>query len=408
MPRPDESTPNFDFLNDDGGAAGSSGVYGDSATNLLDPPATDPPATEPPARERPDAGEQPSAETLPEKPRKARAAKGGGKPRRSKSRRSEDPLGDTVEMTDLPDSAASAASSRPPVEPTADPTKSRPGPSRSKSGASRSGGRSRTRSDAPPPSRPNRKSGTFDWAGIREAGGQNLIIGLATYAGLATLAALFFMMASSQQSILESLPDVPPRDPGTIQYIAPTAELPDGHTLALGQSQQFGYIKVEPLRVVQAPVDYVHDSGEDRERMFGPDSVPLQLHLRLTNMSPADSDGQNIAPLDRELLYFRLAQGEYGSEIKTNQYIYNPGDRTRPAATLLELAPSGEWRVDGQNLPTLAPGESVETLIAADPPDELNGPLVWRVQFRKGYHLSSGHGVTTLIDVPFDSSQLDG
>ena len=37
---------------------------------------------------------------------------------------------------------------------------------------------------------------------------------------------------------------------------------------------------------------------------------------------------------------------------------------------------------------------------------ELKGDLVWRVQIRKGYHPQSLRGVTTLIDVQFNSQDI--
>ena len=58
----------------------------------------------------------------------------------------------------------------------------------------------------------------------------------------------------------------------------------------------------------------------------------------------------------------------------------------------------------GQNIgKELAPGESRETYIPAEEVVELaDGPWMWPVQFRKGYHPNSFRGVTTLIDVRFE------
>ena len=38
---------------------------------------------------------------------------------------------------------------------------------------------------------------------------------------------------------------------------------------------------------------------------------------------------------------------------------------------------------------------------------ELTGPLIWRLRFRKGKS-PNGNGVTTLVDVEFDSKEIQG
>lgn len=362
-------------------------------------------------------------------------------PRRSRSKRSRSPSGSDRSRSDER-SRSKRRSGRSPGDTEAD-----DGASRSRRRSSRAsgrkpepGGRRRSRSpreddterepdasegDQPPQKRSgraaksdrssrsrstaNRSGGSgLDWDAIRAAGGHNLIVGLATYAGLATLLLAWLLMSNPERSALESLPDVPPSDPESIPYVAPTAEVPAGHTVALGESQRFGHIAVQPLRVVRGPVDFAHESDPARERMFGNESDALQLHLRLTNTSPEDG-GQNIVPLDRQLVYHRLSTAANGLEIKANQYVYDPDARERPVAMMVELAPDGEWTIAGQSLPTLAPGESVETLLAAtalgDEPIP-SGSLVWRIQLRKGHHLPSGHGVTTLVDVPFDAADV--
>jgi CRISPR/Cas system CSM-associated protein Csm4 (group 5 of RAMP superfamily) len=67
-----------------------------------------------------------------------------------------------------------------------------------------------------------------------------------------------------------------------------------------------------------------------------------------------------------------------------------------------------EFRMVGQNLSIdLEPGEKLETFIPSDEEaTSLSGDLVWRVQFRKGYNPSSKRGVTTLIDVRFNSRDV--
>jgi hypothetical protein len=65
--------------------------------------------------------------------------------------------------------------------------------------------------------------------------------------------------------------------------------------------------------------------------------------------------------------------------------------------------------MNGQNLDrVLKPGEVVETFVATTPEqiETLSGRLVWRVHFRKGYNPTSHRGVTTLIEVLFQSAEI--
>ena len=59
----------------------------------------------------------------------------------------------------------------------------------------------------------------------------------------------------------------------------------------------------------------------------------------------------------------------------------------------------------------LSPEQSLTTFVAssedlADLRTDDSTSFVWRVQFRKGVHTSSGNGVTTLIDVKFSGADL--
>lgn len=64
----------------------------------------------------------------------------------------------------------------------------------------------------------------------------------------------------------------------------------------------------------------------------------------------------------------------------------------------------------GQNAgKVIAPGESLETWVASEPiPEDWapTGQLRWRIQFRKGVNRASKNGVTTLIDVNFNVSEV--
>lgn len=234
-----------------------------------------------------------------------------------------------------------------------------------------------------------------------------LLIGLVSYASAATLALLYMYWAWSQPRphALESLPDVPPLDVknGEVMKLVPVeADVPPGHLLSLSESRRFGNIEVQPLYVVAEPLEFEHFSG--RADVRKPQTAPvLKLFLRFTNRS---SD-QTIVPLDVDLL-FRRTMWKDGSP-RANQFVCRASER-KPGGhqvLLYDHPATSEWDLSGQNLGTpLAPGESVETYLPSEEEiSSLSGPLVWRVHFRKGYS-PGGFGVTTLVDVVFDSSEI--
>ena len=234
-----------------------------------------------------------------------------------------------------------------------------------------------------------------------------LVIALISYSSAATLALLYLFYALSQprQHLLESLPDVPPLDVqnGEVMKLVPVdAELPAGHALALGESCRYGNLLVEPLSVVREPLEFDHFSGRAADAK-PPTEPVLKLWVRFTNVS----ESQSIAPLDAELL-FRRDVSDDGRQ-HANQFVRPDAGAPSPDAVVLmyDHPTSSEWDLRGQRLgQRLAPGESLETYLpSAAPASALNGPLVWRVHFRKGFS-PRGFGVTTLIDVQFDSADV--
>ena len=75
--------------------------------------------------------------------------------------------------------------------------------------------------------------------------------------------------------------------------------------------------------------------------------------------------------------------------------------------SFLQLQRQPFKRVSWSNETLTSTSKSCQQLV---PPEEnaveLNGDLVWRVHFRKGYHPTSLRGVTTLIDVQFNSHDI--
>ena len=236
--------------------------------------------------------------------------------------------------------------------------------------------------------------------------GPNLpMILLASYASAVTIALIFVLATRPSGGVrndqLESLPDPLDQD-GKIPIYKRDAELPGGHTLHLKESQRFGNILVEPVKVTQQPLKFRHFSGESKRSQ--PNSQPvLCLWLKFTNVS---SD-QEIAPLDGQLLFKRV-MNESGNLV-ANTFVCPTSDSARDSAVLpYPHPPHSEFDLVGQNLGIqLKPGDSVETFIPCDTEgmQSLQGELVWRIHMRKGY-AKSGHGVTTLVDVIFHRSEV--
>lgn len=234
------------------------------------------------------------------------------------------------------------------------------------------------------------------------------VVALASYASAITIALLYllFQRATADPSQLESLPDVAPLEEHEVLRRVPVdAEMPPGHTLALGESRRFGNIEITPLRVVREPLAFVHFS--DRDDLNKPDTEPvLKLWVRFRNVS----DDQLIAPLDGRLLFTRAYRPESG-EIWANQFVCSL-DTKRDAGDpvlVFDHSPAAEFDLVDQHLGrVLEPGESYETYIPTteEALDSLTGELVWRVHFRKGYS-PSGYGVTTVVEVRFNESGIE-
>ena len=227
---------------------------------------------------------------------------------------------------------------------------------------------------------------------------------LASYASAVTLACVYLIMATMQSKSheLESLPDIKPLDANEFQYIPENASLPPGHRLQLGQPGQFGHILVEPLRITQEPLEFVHFSGEQKQTRSKTSPV-LKLWVRLTNLS----ENQLIAPLDRTLL-FKRDFDEQESSFLANNFIHSSAVGSMPLL-MYDHPLSSEWDIRDQKLGTvLKPGESMVTYLPSEPAitDQLDGPAFWRMHLRKGFNDATGNGVTTLVDVEFDASQI--
>ena len=239
-----------------------------------------------------------------------------------------------------------------------------------------------------------------------------------TYAIAATVMVAMLLYAKYQGDPhqLESLPDLKPpikNDEIALQLVPENAELPPGHTLQLGgPGRRFGNVMVTPLRVTRGPLEFEHYTGDASRTREPTSSDVLKLYLKFENMS----DDQTFEPLDQKLLLSRVPGKNPDSPMRANNFVSRLDQRHPDGERVLvyDMPPSWEWNIKGQNInqestpQKLEPGQSFETFVATNEAgiDSLTGELVWRLQIRKGYNPKSHRGVTTLIDVVFNSDQI--
>jgi hypothetical protein len=235
-----------------------------------------------------------------------------------------------------------------------------------------------------------------------------LFLVVLSYASAVTIACAY--LAWTRPSTLD-LPDLEPpkrRDKSTtlLQYLPPNFELPRSNVLRLGESRQFGSVRVTPLRVTRGQVEFAYynpEADETRE----PEGPVLKLFMRFENVSP----DQEFAPLDQRLVFTREPIAESYGVYKANNFVSKSSDRSQISRHVFayDMSADSSWLLKDQNLDReIGPGQALETFIATTPEqiETLQGSLVWRVHFRKGYNRDSFRGVTTLIEVQFDSSEI--
>ena len=237
--------------------------------------------------------------------------------------------------------------------------------------------------------------------------------GLVGYCAVVTCLLLWLFLTGrvklTPEHPLESLPDLRPLQENEFRSVPPEAELPDGHTLDLGDSRRFGDVLLTPQRVTREPVQFAGFMSGDVDETL--DSPPvLKLWLQFENVA----DDYAFPPLDTGLVSARMPRDGRDEATLANSYLLcsEPGGGM-PERTLNFLhLPESNFRMVGQNAGNvILPAESVTTYLAsAEVPDALDaGPdseCIWRVHFRKGVS-AAGNGVTTLVDVRFRSTQIE-
>lgn len=233
-----------------------------------------------------------------------------------------------------------------------------------------------------------------------------LLLVVGSYASAITIV-LIYILAVGRTHQLESLPDLkPPMKKGEVSatFYSPKNDLPTGHVLKLGQSERFGSVRVTPVKVTRGPVKFEHYAG--KSALERNDTQPLlKLWLKFENVSR----DQTFPPLDALLIFKRSTQN-LGEKVFANNFLVATENRKlgKSIFHVYDMPTHSEFAMIGHKLDTeLPPGETWQTFVPSEEEaSELKGDLVWRVQFRKGYHPKSLRGVTTLIDVEFNSQDI--
>jgi hypothetical protein len=214
---------------------------------------------------------------------------------------------------------------------------------------------------------------------------------LISYSILATIAVVILYLRPQPPHPLENLPDVEgqfkgakhqKQKPVTYERAQHDLDLPAKLRLSLGQSLRLGDVEVTPLRVELRRLK-MHSAG------FAPDLTreqSLLLHLLFRNVSrdvvfsPTDPffdrRWKGLSVTGRPYTFLEFAGRRfYGGPVS-----WNEGGSTAARET-----------IEGQHYGLLQPGEEVATFVCTDPADgvvemlsRFRGPLVWRVQFRRG------------------------
>jgi hypothetical protein len=233
-----------------------------------------------------------------------------------------------------------------------------------------------------------------------------------SYASAITVMILYLVFGAKFGTAhqLESLPDVVPKETpaGKIRtdLVSQGASMPPGHTLKLGQTERYGNLRVTPLRVVREPIEFSHYS--DAETKKPPGETVLKLWVRFENVSK----DQEFSPLGKELLFARHQTAMDRGRDRSNTFVC-PLEKKRMAGSAVlvyQHSFNDVWDLKDLKVDEwIPPGQTFETYIPTDSAgiDQLTGELVWRVHFRKGLNAKSGRGVTTMIEVVFNSDQIE-
>jgi hypothetical protein len=230
-----------------------------------------------------------------------------------------------------------------------------------------------------------------------------------SYASALTLVLLYLWITGQLGVGNPDLPDIEaPKDrKGRVQskLMPESQKLPGNHILRLGQSRRYGNIRVTPVQVTRGPLKMVNNSDSNQTKSASREV--MKLWVKFENVS---SD-QTIAPLDRHLLFQRFPDKKNESRVRANNFICPVTQKNRDGNKVMvyEMPIKGDWDLSEDPIgKPLAPGKECEIYIPTNDGDlsKLKGDIVWRLHFRKGYNRSSQRGVTTVVEIRFNTRDV--
>lgn len=233
------------------------------------------------------------------------------------------------------------------------------------------------------------------------------------YAIAITLLMIFCLMTGRLKlfgnAALESLPDIRPLDSNEFKRVPDGTPVPEGHVLKLGESRRFGDVVLTPVKVTREPLMFEQFQTKAPATTLTTDPV-LKLWLRFENRS----GWYAFPPFDAGLMSHRTPRFSTDESTIVNSMlnVSSPGTSS-PVRVLnfLQTMDNAFVIVGQQSGKVILPEETFETFIACSEDIQYitatpETGYTWRVQFRKGVHGSSGHGVTTLVDVLFSETDI--
>lgn len=237
---------------------------------------------------------------------------------------------------------------------------------------------------------------------------------VAGYAAALTLLLLVLLLTGrislTGDHKLESLPDIRPLKSNEFQQVPEGVSLPDRHELKLGQGRRFGDVVLTPTGVTREVVTALHRRRKDLPPEKKTDVPVLKLWFTLENVS-ADAA---FPPWDVGLMCHRSPPFDSDADTAANSWLkVSRSDQPEPTRILNLLhSPDSEFELADQNAGrVLQPGESMTTYIVSSEdvqhvPEAVAAGYRWRLQLRKGVNRDSGNGVTTLVDITFQPSEI--
>jgi hypothetical protein len=176
--------------------------------------------------------------------------------------------------------------------------------------------------------------------------------------------------------------------------------------LELNESQRFGNIRIKPLKVTRAPLQFQHFQSSQFGGTLPPTRPVMKLWLEIENVS----QDQVFPPLDMEMLTKRAHDEEDYDLVHAHNWVCRKGDLGKRTNRILMFnhPATSEYDIKGLITRPLKPGETITTFLPTQEEDLgfLTGQLVWRFQIRKGFNPQTMNGVTTLVEVKFSADDV--